>query len=122
MEYLNDTTYGRGDDVRLEITVEAERAKTGEGAVYESTYVCFLGTSQGYRIELWGDAPEIVDDEATIVLTGKVEHAGDDDYRAPNGVQGRIPGGTVRFGRICGVDRPLKVEGGDNLNPNTILG
>ena len=50
MEYMNDMTYGRGDDVRLEITVEAERAKTGEGAVYKNTYVCFYGTSQGYRI------------------------------------------------------------------------
>lgn len=122
MEYLNGTTYKRGDEVRLEFTVEAEEAKTDDGAVYESTYACFLGTSRGYKIELWGDAPRIEGDEATIVLTGKIEHAGDDDYRVPEGVQGRIPGDTVRFGYICGVDRPLKVEGGDNRNPNTILG
>lgn len=121
MEYLNDKTYKRGDDVRLELTVEAEKARTVEGAVYESTYALLRGP-RGYEIELWGDAPRIEGDEATIVLTGKIEHAGDDDYRVQGGVQGRIPGDTVDFDKICGLDRPLKVEGGDYRNPNSISG
>lgn len=120
MEYLNDKTYKRGDSVRLEVTVEAEKTKTDRGVVYEHTYALFLGT-RGYEIELWGDAPEIKGNEATIVLTGKIEHAGDDTYRALEGVRGRIPGDTVRFKQICPVQRPLKVEGGDNGNSDTLL-
>jgi hypothetical protein len=122
MEYLNSKTYGRGDEVKLKLTVEAGKAKTDKGAVYESTYALFLSASRGFEIELWGHAPQIEGDEATIVLTGTIKHAGDDEYRALNGVQGRIPGDTVRFEQICALPKPLRVEGGDDRNPNTILG
>lgn len=120
MEYLNDKTYKRGDDARLEFVVEAEKAKTDDGRLYEYTCVRFLGT-RGYEIELRGDAPEIKGNEARIILTGKIERVGDDTYRALDGVQGRIPGDTVRFEQICPVQRPLQVEGVDNGNPDTLL-
>ncbi len=119
MEYLNDKTYKRGDDVRLELTVEAEKAKTDYGEVYEYTWARFLGT-RGHRIDLKGDAPEIEGDEATIVLTGQIERAADDTYRVRDGIQGKIPGGTIFFEQICGLNKPLKVEGGENRDPNII--
>lgn len=96
--------------MRLELAVEAEKARTDEGAVYEYTSALFRGP-RGYEIELRGGAPKIAGTEATIVLAGKIEHAGDDDYRVLDGVQGRIPGDTVRFERICASSRPLKVAG-----------
>ena len=120
MEYLNDTTYKRGDDVRLELTVEAEKAKTDRGRGIRKDPRAFLGT-RGYEIELWGEAPEIKGNEATIVLIGKIEQVADDTYEAREGVQGRIPGDTVRFEQICPVQRPLKVEGGANGNSDTLL-
>ena len=96
MEYLNDRTYARGEDVTIRVMVDAEKAKTEDGVVYESTYTLLHGTSRHFDIKFWGGAPKIEGDKAIITLSGKVEGVADDVYRARGGVLGRVPGDTVK--------------------------
>jgi hypothetical protein len=110
MAYLNDRTYARGEEVELKIAVDARKVKTARGVVYEKMYALFRSRS-GYKIELWGEAPEVTGDKATIILTEKVEGVGDGDYRIEGGVQGRVPGDTVRFEPVTWLDKPLSVKG-----------
>lgn len=117
MEYLNDRTYKRGEEVAIQVTVPAEKAKTKRGVVFEYTYALFRGMSSGFKIEFRGAAPMITGDEAIVILTAKVESVGDDVYRVEGGVKGRVPGDTVRFERICGLDKPLNVNGEVVDNP-----
>ncbi|MDQ3969961.1 MAG: hypothetical protein M3275_16380 [Thermoproteota archaeon] len=110
MEYLNDRTYKRGEEVTVKVTVKAETVTKGGNVAYEGT-VADLTSQDGYKLRLWGEAPEVADEEATIILTGTVEDVGDGIYRNSGGVLGRVPGDTVRFHELCRLDRPLKVEG-----------
>jgi hypothetical protein len=113
MEYFNDRTYARGEDVEIEIPIEPESATTGDGQPYDFTYALLRNTdpTSGWVLELRGDAPDIRDDEASVTLRGRVERVGDGDYRIEDGVKGRIPGDTVRFDRIGGSGRVLRVKG-----------
>lgn len=110
MEYLNDKTYRRGEYIRVEVKVDAESATKGGSIAYKYVVAKLLGRNHGYELELRGEAPEVEGEEATIILTGKVERVGDDIYRNLSGVQGALPGDTVRFDELFTL-KPLKVEG-----------
>lgn len=110
MEYLNDSAYKRGEEVRIEVEVDAETV-TKEGKLAYGTTVADLYDKSGYRIRLWGGPPEIDDDVAKIVLTGIVGDVGNGIYRNRDGVLGKVPGDTVRYDRLSTLTKPLKVEG-----------
>lgn len=110
MEYLNDRTYARGEEVALTVAVESKAATAGGRRAYQATVVDFLGPS-GHKIRLWGTAPEVGDNNATVTLAGKVGNVEDGVYRNLDGVLGSVPGDTVKWESMFTLQRPLKIVG-----------
>ena len=111
MEYLNDKTYKRGEEIRVEVKVEAQSVVERGSVTHKYVVAKLIGRERGFELELRGGAPEVDGEEAMITLTGRVGNVADDIYRNLYGVQGALPGDTVRFEKLSTLVRPLKVEG-----------